>query len=142
MKCKWCDFDSKSLLIKEYKYWKLSIAESQIILGWTKASLKRHIYFFEELNNEELIELKLIIKEIKEALNKTFKPDWFNVMQLGNITRHLHFQLVPRYKKKRFFAGREFIDKTYGKPISDEWIIEDDVFLKKLRDHIKKEMKN
>ncbi len=142
MKCKWCNFDNKSLLIKEYKYWRLSIAESQIILGWTHASLKRHICFFEELNDEELIELKMIIQEIKEALNKTFKPDWFNIMQLGNMIPHLHFQLIPRYKHKRFFAGRKFIDKTYGRPISDEWVIEDDAFLEKLRDYVKKEMKN
>lgn len=142
MKCKWCDFDNKALLIKEYKYWKLSIAESQILIGWTHASLKRHINFFEELTDEELIELKKVINEIKEALSKTFKPDWFNVMQLGNMTPHLHFQLVPRYKEKRFFVGREFIDKTYGRPISDEWVIEKDIFLKKIRDYIKNEMKN
>jgi len=142
MKCKWCDFNNKSLIIKEYEYWRLSVAESQILLGWTHASLKRHIQFFEELKDEELIELRQIIKDIKGALNKTFKPDWFNVMQLGNMTRHLHFQLVPRYKEKRQFAGREFVDKTFGRLISEEWIIEDDIFLEKLRDHIKKEMKN
>jgi len=142
MKCKWCNFDNQSLIIKEYKYWRLSLAESQILLGWTHASLKRHIYFFEELESEELIELKTIIKEVKEVLNETFKPDWFNVMQLGNITPHLHFQLVPRYKKKKIFAGREFVDKTYGRPIPDEWVIEERVFLEKLRNHIKKEMKN
>lgn len=142
MKCKWCDFDNKSLIIKEYKYWQLSLAESQTLLGWTHASLKRHICFFEELKNEELVELKTIIKEIKEALNKTFKPDWFNVMQLGNMTPHLHVQLIPRYKEKRYFAGREFIDKKYGRPIPDEWVIEDGIFLGKLRDYIKKEMKN
>ncbi|MBU1199825.1 MAG: HIT family protein [Nanoarchaeota archaeon] len=130
------------MLIKEYKYWRLSLAESQILIGWTHASLKRHILFFEELRDEELIELKKIIMEIKETLNKTFKPDWFNVMQLGNMTPHLHFQLVPRYKEKRIFVGREFIDKSYGRPILDEWIEEDNIFLKKLRNYIKKEMKN
>lgn len=142
MKCKWCDLDNRSLLVKEYKYWNLSIAESQILIGWTHASLKRHIRFFEELRDEELIELKKVIKEIKEALNKTFKPDWFNLMQLGNITSHLHLHLVPRYKEKRFFAGRVFIDKNYGRPVSDEWIVEEDALLKKIKDRIKKELKN
>lgn len=142
MKCKWCDFNDKSLIIKEYKYWRLSIAESQILPGWTHASLKRHVHFFEELKDEELTELRKIIKEIKVVLNKTFKPSWFNVMQLGNMTQHLHFHLVPRYKEKKHFAGREFVDKTYGRLISDEWIVEDNLFLEKLRDHIKKEMKN
>lgn len=142
MKCQWCNFDKRTLLIKEYKYWNLSIAESQTLIGWTHASLKRHICFFEELTDEELIELKYVVRETKEALNKTFKPDWFNVMQLGNMTPHLHFQLVPRYKEKRFFEGRIFIDKTYGRPISDEWVIEKDNFLKKVRDYLKKGMKN
>ncbi len=141
MVCKWCDFDNESLIIKEYDYWKLSVAESQILLGWTHASLKRHIHFFEELKDEELLELRSIVNDIKRALRKTFKPDWFNIMQLGNMTKRLHFQLVPRYKEKRVFAGRVFIDKTFGKPITDKWIVENSVFLEKLRDHIRKEIK-
>jgi diadenosine tetraphosphate (Ap4A) HIT family hydrolase len=54
------------------------------------------------------LELKLIVKEWRSAMNKAFEPDWFNVMQLGNMTKHLHFQLVPRYKKKEYLRKENF----------------------------------
>ena len=123
-------------MIKGYKYWKLSLAESQFLIGWSHAFLKRHVCFFEELTDEELIELKQIVKELKQALKNAFNPDWFNVMQLGNMTPHLHFQLVPRYKDKRTFDGKTFTDDNWGKMIPSRWEPESKEFLVKLRKYI------
>ncbi len=135
--CRFCDFKENYLIIKDYKYWTLVLAESQYILGRTIAFLKRHIRFFEELTDEESLEIKQIVGEIKSALNKTFKPDWFNVMQLGNLVPHLHIHMVPRYKKVRKYDGRIFVDKDYGKMITNEWEPEDKNFLTRLTNHIK-----
>jgi diadenosine tetraphosphate (Ap4A) HIT family hydrolase len=139
--CKFCSFEDQHLILKEYRYWTLSIAESQNLLGWSHAFLKRHVLFFEELTDEEIIELKKVISDLKFTLNKIFKPDWFNVMQLGNMTQHLHFQLVPRYKEKREFEGRIFFDKEYGRMIVDRWNPEEKQFLIKLNKFISRELK-
>jgi diadenosine tetraphosphate (Ap4A) HIT family hydrolase len=136
-KCNLCNPKEEYLRLKEYKYWTLYIAESQFILGWTYAALKRHIFFFEELTDEELSELKKVISDIKSALDKTFKPDWFNVMQLGNMTKHIHFQLVPRYKSPRIYDGRTFVDPDWGNMIINRWKPESKEFLTKLANHIK-----
>jgi len=136
-KCKWCNFKDDYLKLKEYKYWNLYLADSQFLIGWSHAVLKRHIFFFEELSNEELIELKQVILDWKSGLNKTFQPDWFNVMQLGNMTKHLHFQLAPRYKDKREFEEKLFVDKDWGNMIVDRWQSENKEFLTKLTNYIK-----
>ena len=125
------------MIIKDYKHWTLVLAKSQSILSWTIAFLKRHIQSFEELTDEELLEIKQVIKELKSALNKTFKPDWFNVMQLGNLVPHLHIHLVPRYKEVRKYDGRIFVDKDYGKMIPNKWKPEDKKFLTRLTNHLK-----
>jgi len=138
MVCKWCDFKDDYLLLKEYNYWNLYLAESQFILGWSCAVLKRHAEFFDDLTNEELIELKQVVKEFKLALEKVFHPDWFNIMQLGNMVKHIHFQLVPRYEDRKEYEGRTFVDKDYGKMIIDRWKAEDKEFLTRLANHIKK----
>jgi len=135
-KCIFCEIKESELVLKEYKYWSLVLAESQFIIGWSHAILKRHVEKFEELTDKELIELKQIIKELKTALKKTFNPDWFNVMQLGNMTKHIHFQLVPRYSKSRKFDGRVFVDEDYGKMIVNRWKKEDKKFLLKLKEYI------
>lgn len=140
--CKFCNFKDDYLVIKDYKYWTLFLLESQSIIGWISAFLKRHIEFFEELKDEELTELKQIIKEIKSALNKTFHPDWFNVMHLGNMVKHLHIHLVPRYKEARKYDGRTFVDKNYGRMVIDRWKPENKKFLTKVVRDIQKNMFN
>lgn len=135
-----CDFKNRYLILKDYNYWTLSLADSQFLIGWSHAFLKRHVRFFEELTDEELFELKQVIKELKKALKKTFNPDWFNVMQLGNMTPHLHFQLVPRYKDKRTFDGRTFTDNTWGKMIPNRWETESEEFLTRLAGYIKENL--
>ncbi|MFW5991418.1 MAG: HIT family protein [Candidatus Nanoarchaeia archaeon] len=118
--------------LKEYNYWNLVLAESQHLIGWSIAKLKRDINFFEDLTDEELLELKQVIKDVKQALNKTFKPDWFNVMQCGNMQPKLHVHLVPRYKEKRNFEGRDFVDNNFGGLVENKWVPEDNAFLEKL----------
>ena len=94
--------------------------------------------YFDELTDTELIEIKKIIKELKKCLTKAFNPNWFNVMQLGNGGRHLHFHLVPRYKGKIKFSGKVFTDPDYGKMLKDRYKpYSDKKLLLELRDYLK-----
>jgi len=140
MECKCFSFKPDYLKLKEYKYWTLYLAESQLVIGWTHLVLKRHIEFYEDLTNEELVESRNAIKDIKKALAKTFKPDWFNVMQLGNMTKHLHLQLVPRYSKEVEYEGEIFIDKNYGNIVDSSWKPRDEEFLTKMANYLKENM--
>lgn len=97
--------------------------------------LKRHAEFFDELTQEELAELKEVVGEARAALKKTFKPDWFNLTQLGNTCRHLHVNLIPRYKEKREFAEKEFVDESFGGGVSSEEI--DEEMVGKVRGEVK-----
>lgn len=133
--CHFCHFKNKYLILKEYKYWNLSLSESQVLIGWCQASLKRHILFFEELDDKELQELKTVVSDWKRMVEK-FHPDWFNVMQMGNLVKHLHFQLVPRYKNEVKYEKRIFTDKSYGRPVLDIWEPEKDEFLLRLKRHL------
>lgn len=128
-KCAFCHLDDANVVIKDYSHWTLILAERQSVLGWTLAVLKRHVLFFEELSEEELIELRQVVTDVKRALGREFRPDWFNVMQLGNATPHLHVHLVPRYKQPRRYAGRVFADPDYGRMIANEWRPEEKAFL-------------
>ncbi len=125
------------LTIKKYSLWTAEISDSPTPIGWIYIILKRHVEQFEELTNKELIELKKIIKELKKMLVKSFNPDWFNVMQLGNGGRHLHVHLVPRFEKPIKFDGKTFKDPDYGGMIIDRYKPAKKEFLIKLRDYLK-----
>ncbi|MDD5192949.1 MAG: HIT family protein [Candidatus Nanoarchaeia archaeon] len=137
--CNKCNFKS-DLIIKEYPHWIAEVSDSLTPIGWIYIILKRHAEYFNELTDKELIEIKKIIGELKKMLVRAFKPDWFNVMQLGNGGRHLHFHLVPRYKKVVKFEGRSFKDPDYGKMVVDRYKPENKKFLIRLRDYLKKNL--
>lgn len=144
-KCKMCKFiknkDYFFRKLKEYNYWVLYLSDSHQCLGWSNIMLKRHIENFEDLKSDELIELKKIVKEWKDAMKKFSNPDWFNLMHLCNGRKHLHFQLVPRYEKKRVYLNKTFIDKDYGHMLKERIKEEKDDFLEKLAEEIRKKIK-
>lgn len=102
--------------LKEYKYWALEVNYRQHTLGCFVIFAKRPLEKISDLNSEEIIELKNVMKEIEETLSRVdgFKPDRFNYFQMGNKFHNLHFHGIPRYALPRNFAGKEWIDETYG----------------------------
>jgi len=107
--------DFSKYKIKDYKYWSVFLHKNQDCLGRSYVWCKReNALDLADATPEEQGELFLILQNLKEALQKTFKPDWFNYAFLGNETRHLHGHLLPRYATPREFKGVIFKDESYG----------------------------
>jgi diadenosine tetraphosphate (Ap4A) HIT family hydrolase len=109
---------SERNLLKEYEHWILTVSSHQHTLGCFIIISKSDIERISEAKPEGLAELALAMREIENALSKSkdFNPDRFNYLQLGNGWHHLHFHGIPRYKNPRFFDGKEWVDKEWGKP--------------------------
>lgn len=87
----------------------------------------RHVTCIEDLSNEEYEKLFLMIRKCIKLLKKTLKPIGFNVgINIGkNVAGasidHIHFHIVPRYKRDFGFMEvvantkvlPESIDKTF-----------------------------
>jgi diadenosine tetraphosphate (Ap4A) HIT family hydrolase len=129
--CPLCELPNHRI-IKEYEYWTLAVAESQQLLGYLVIVLKEHKEFLVDLSDEQWLEFKQVAKDAQKALDAAFQPDWYNYQQLGNLNRHLHVYLIPRYKVPRIFEGRQFIDERFGKQAERRWVFEEEEFLTKL----------
>ena len=107
--------DLSKYKIKEYKYWEVFIHQNQSYFGRCVVWCKRDDALdLTDATKEEREELFLILRELREALIKTFQPDWFNYSFLGNNIRHLHCHFIPRYAKPKIFEGIKFEDKLFG----------------------------
>lgn len=108
----------KEGFVKEYNHWVLELSFRQHTLGCFIIFAKRKVERITELNNDEIIELKEIMKELETTLSQmeTFKPDRFNYLQMGNALHHLHVHAIPRYANPRNFLNKEWIDTTFGYP--------------------------
>jgi diadenosine tetraphosphate (Ap4A) HIT family hydrolase len=125
--------------LKEYKYWALEVNYRQHTLGCFVIFAKRRLEKISELSSEEILELREVMAEIEKALLKAdgFKPDRFNYFQMGNKFHDLHFHGLPRYALPRNFAGKEWIDETYGSvPVWTKNDVEHELVVR-IRDTIK-----
>lgn len=119
-KCSFCTTqrECKHLFIKQYRYWRVELRDSQNYLGWMFVILERHIEDLSKVTSNEWRELKVIISALTKTLTGLFNPDKFNYVSLGNEVNHVHMQVIPRYQKPVAVNGIQFDDKNWGKNYS------------------------
>lgn len=105
--------------IKEFEYWNLEVSYRQHTLGsFIIFSKIPGVTSITELQNEALIELRTVMKEIELALSNStlFQPLRINYLQLGNSLKHLHFHGIPRYAQTKTFNNRDWQDPNPNHP--------------------------
>ena len=113
--CPFCENRFEEYKIKRYNYWTLYINYEQPYLGRCNLVLNRHLEDFSQISLQQREELWLLLKKLKKILDLLFNPDLYNYSSLGNVTRHLHLHIIPRYSTPREIEGFKFIDKRFGK---------------------------
>ncbi len=134
-------------IIKEYRYWTLSIHDDQRYLGRAYVWLVREggMQRFSEITDEEMAELRIILKEYEAAAAMLWRPDFMNYAWLANLFSehggHGHMHLIPRYKEARQFADTEFVDGRWGKNFSpsEPFEVEEEILVQ-IRDALKSEL--
>ena len=117
MKCFTCDNKKmlESFKILEGKFWHIEIHLNQCHLGRCVIVLNTHFENFTDLSDEQVSELWVFIKKIEKTIKKSFNCDLVNYTVLGNIDKHLHVHVVPRYSSPKTFSGVTFTDERFGK---------------------------
>ncbi|MBI2674898.1 MAG: HIT family protein [Candidatus Aenigmarchaeota archaeon] len=114
MDCEFCNPESQGLKIKECRYWTIYLHPNQCYLGRCIIKLNRHAEDFFDIEKNELDEVFEIAKHLRNAVKELFGAAMFNYAALGNIIRHVHLHVIPRYEGQRAFAGIVFEDKRFG----------------------------
>jgi diadenosine tetraphosphate (Ap4A) HIT family hydrolase len=100
-------------LLAEARHWRLILNREQDLLGASFLALRRHVESPTELRSDEWSELRGSIQGARDLLARAFHPDHFNFAFLGNVERHLHLHVLPRYASKRVAIGQTFTDPGY-----------------------------
>lgn len=131
----------KDAFVKEYNHWVLEVSFRQHTLGSFIIFAKRKIERISDLEEQEIIELKSVMRELEITLSKMFKPDRFNYLQMGNALHHLHFHSIPRYASSRKFLNKEWKDEAFGHPPTWSKVEVDRNIVLKLKEAFLRELK-
>jgi diadenosine tetraphosphate (Ap4A) HIT family hydrolase len=71
--------------------------------GFCRVILGRHARELTDLGEGERSALMAVVFAVEEAVRETMQPDKMNVASLGNMTPHVHWHIVPRYRDDRHF---------------------------------------
>jgi len=73
--------------------------------GFCRVILERHATELTQLPEEERLALMRVVFAVEEAVRETLQPDKVNVASLGNMTPHVHWHVIPRYRDDRHFPS-------------------------------------
>ena len=73
--------------------------------GFCRVILERHATELTQLPGEERLALMRVVFAVEEAVRETMQPDKVNVASLGNMTPHVHWHVIPRYRDDRHFPA-------------------------------------
>ena len=71
--------------------------------GFVRVILKRHAREMGDLARDEREALMAVVFDVEAAVRETMQPDKMNLASLGNMTPHVHWHVVPRFRDDRHF---------------------------------------
>src|SRR5947207_10622397 len=71
--------------------------------GFCRVILNRHAREMTDLAPAERDALMAVVYAVEEAVRETMRPDKMNMASLGNMTPHVHWHVVPRFRDDRHF---------------------------------------
>ncbi len=73
--------------------------------GYCRIILNRHLREMTDLPQKERAQLMNVVFAVESALRCLYRPDKINLASLGNMTPHVHWHLIPRWRDDRHFPN-------------------------------------
>jgi diadenosine tetraphosphate (Ap4A) HIT family hydrolase len=73
--------------------------------GFCRVILNRHIEEMSDLLRKEQERLMAVVFTVEQCVRDVMQPDKINLASLGNMVPHMHWHVIPRYRKDRNFPN-------------------------------------
>jgi len=112
--CPFCKKDIEEISYLESKNFLVIYNIAPVFPGHSLLIPKKHITSFFELNDDELSELIIFIRQAMKVLKKALRTEAFNISlqekeEAGQTIPHLHFHIIPRIKGDLEDPGKWFV---------------------------------
>lgn len=82
--------------------------------GFCRAVWNAHVREMTDLAGPERAHFMKVVFAAEKALRELLAPEKINLASLGNVTPHLHWHIIPRYRDDPHFPNPVWGAKTRG----------------------------
>ena len=103
--CELCDGDGGEIIFRhaDYRVVRVLGDEGDLYPGFCRVIWNRHAKEMSDLSKTERQVFMDAVFCAETSLLKTLKPDKINLASLGNMTPHVHWHVIPRFKDDAAF---------------------------------------
>ena len=73
--------------------------------GFCRVIWQNHVREMTDLSSEDRAHFMSVVFIVEEALREIMNPDKMNLASLGNMTPHLHWHVIPRFRDDKHFPN-------------------------------------
>lgn len=125
-RCELCEQVGGSLLWEDALCRVVNV-EDPDYAGFCRVILKRHSAEMTDLTSEEQLHLIQVVFAVEAVLRRLYQPDKINLASLGNVTPHLHWHVIPRWRDDRHFPNPVWGEVLRAgaparRPVEEHWL--------------------
>jgi diadenosine tetraphosphate (Ap4A) HIT family hydrolase len=102
MSCELCDSDGGKVICKN-DFLRVVLVEDADYPGFCRVICNDHIKEMTDLEIPQRSQLMMTVCQVEQAIREVMQPDKINLASLGNMTPHLHWHVIPRYRDDKHF---------------------------------------
>lgn len=104
MACEFCD-STGGMVLWQNELCRVVAVDDPGYPGFCRVILNRHEREMTDLSLTERYRVMAVVFAVESHLRLEMQPDKMNLASLGNMTPHLHWHVIPRYRDDRHFPG-------------------------------------
>lgn len=104
MACELCDGVGGELVWQDSKCRVVRVGDPDYP-GFCRVVWQEHVKEMTDLAASDRLHLMRVVFGVESGLRELLSPDKVNLASLGNMTPHLHWHVIPRFRGDRHFPG-------------------------------------
>lgn len=122
MSCALCEQDGGEVIFRN-DFLRVVLVEDADYPGFCRVICNAHIREMTDLEIAQRSQLMMTVCKVEQAIRDVLHPDKINLASLGNMTPHLHWHVIPRYRDDRHFPQAIWAapQRTATRSIPEGW---------------------
>lgn len=88
--------------------------------GFLRVVLARHEREMTDLPAADRARLMAVVFAVEAHVRQSLEPDKMNLASLGNLTPHVHWHVIPRWRDDRHFPAPVWASARHDAPVAPE----------------------